>query len=256
MEIKVSSIKINYKTLGKGKKIVLFLHGWGGSINSWRKIEPILKEQLNLNSYKLIFLDLPGFGNSQEPKGIWGIKEYSEFLKKFIKKINKNKKPVILIAHSFGGQIATYFAILYRDLLEKLILIDPACIRKESVKSKIINLIFKNKKFQKIKKIPFLKNLYYKFFASKDYTLASNKMKKIMKRILKEDLEDLLKTLEVKTFLIWGEKDNITPVNYGLKIKKLLKSSQIFFIKNSKHSPHIENPKACANLILKFIKNE
>ena len=80
---------------------MVFLHGWGGSWQSWAPIVERLKK-----NFTVYALDLPGFGLSALPKP-FSLDDYVAELVKFFEK-QKIKKPV-LIGHSFGGQIAAKF---------------------------------------------------------------------------------------------------------------------------------------------------
>ena len=55
----------------------------------------------------MLILDLPGFGQSDEPKEIWNIFDYAEMVNYFVKELKINDP--ILIGHSFGGRVAIKF---------------------------------------------------------------------------------------------------------------------------------------------------
>ena len=74
----VNGLKINYIVEGEGEPIVV-LHGWGANINTVLSIVNILKDR-----YKVYALDLPGFGESEEPKEVIGSFEYAEIVRNFL----------------------------------------------------------------------------------------------------------------------------------------------------------------------------
>ncbi|MBV1739101.1 MAG: alpha/beta hydrolase, partial [Desulfarculus sp.] len=80
-------------------RCVVLLHGWG---QSKEMMEPI-EQQLN-HDFRVINLDLPGFGASDLPFKPWGVYEYTAFLKEFLDAINVYHQ--ILIPHSFGRLLA------------------------------------------------------------------------------------------------------------------------------------------------------
>src|SRR5690554_1909624 len=98
MIMEINGLKINYIVEGQGKDVIV-LHGWGANINTVLPIVNILKEK-----FKVHALDLPGFGESQEPERPIGSFEYAEIVKGYIDKV-KIIKPT-LIGHSFGGKIS------------------------------------------------------------------------------------------------------------------------------------------------------
>ena len=99
-EINIQGLKINYKQKGKGEAIVI-LHGWGGSSKSWEKVI----EFLSNNNYMVVCPDLPGFGESDDPKQAWNINKYICFVLDFLNVLKIDE--FILLGHSFGGGLST-----------------------------------------------------------------------------------------------------------------------------------------------------
>ena len=101
---KYRDININYKDYGKkdGNAIV-YLHGWGQNIEM---MEPIANPFEKSN--RLIILDLPGFGASEEPKEVWSIEDYADMVHELLKELNVEKPN--MIGHSFGGKITLMYA--------------------------------------------------------------------------------------------------------------------------------------------------
>lgn len=58
------SVRVHYKTVGKGPKTVLFVHGLGCDMNTWQAQYEAFRHQ---NDLRLVFIDLPGFGQSSKP---------------------------------------------------------------------------------------------------------------------------------------------------------------------------------------------
>ncbi len=92
------STAISYIEKGTGPKTLLFLHGWCINKNYW-------EEQINYFSqnYKVIALDLPGFGKSTAERDDWTIEQYALDIKAFIDKLEL--KNVIIVGHSMSGDI-------------------------------------------------------------------------------------------------------------------------------------------------------
>ena len=95
MNVVVDELIVNYQTIGNGPKSILFIHGWGDSIDSFSKMASSLSE-----FYKVILVDLPGFGGSQTPKQTWGLSEYANFINSFLNKVSV--VPDIIVGHSNG----------------------------------------------------------------------------------------------------------------------------------------------------------
>src|SRR5471030_121812 len=111
-------IKTHYQQIGQGKSLV-FLHGWGCDWQIW---SPIITELSKI--YELTLLDLPGFGQSENPPTTWNSTNYSWLLKEIFKELQLEKS--VLIGHSFGGKISSIFAAQFPQLITKLMLVDSA----------------------------------------------------------------------------------------------------------------------------------
>ncbi len=120
MKINIEGLDLNYICEGEGKD-VLILHGWGASIQAMLAIHNHLKDR-----FKVYTLDLPGFGESDEPTEVWGSHDYADFIKKFMDELDIEE--VILIGHSHGGRVSIVLGSDYPDLVKKMILIDSAGI--------------------------------------------------------------------------------------------------------------------------------
>ena len=114
MYITINRQVIYYQKVGKGKNLIL-LHGWGMDVSSFWQMVDFLKD-----NFTLWLIDLPGFGKSDLPKKTFTISDYAKIVAEFIKK-NRIKKPA-LFGHSYGGKITIKLAVLYPNLIDKLIL--------------------------------------------------------------------------------------------------------------------------------------
>jgi len=250
--ILINDLRVNYKIAGEGPA-VLVLHGWGGSSDSWRKVQEILSEK----GYNILTPDLPGFGKSVTPRAPWGINDYTDFVSSFIKETKLDN--FSLLGHSFGGRIAIRFSSLYPEKINKLILCDSAGIKPTpDFKTKTIfrlakigNAIFTSKILERMKDSA--RNIFYIITRNRDYARARGVMRETIKKVLEEDLLPDLDKVSTKTLIVWGENDRIVPMKYGNIIKENIKDSEIVLIPKVGHSPHLEVPEKLSEIILKFL---
>lgn len=252
-EIIINDLKVNYKIKGEGP-VILILHGWGGSSESWIETSKILAK----NGLKVICPDFPGFGKTSTPQRVWGLNDYTLWLKNFIEYLNLEN--FFLLGHSFGGRVAIKFVISYPEKIKSLILCSSAGIKQKwGWKEKIIfllafigNTIFSLRILRKFKDKG--RNLFYKLLRNKDYTKTKGTMRETIKKILAQDLLPELSKIKVKTFIVWGQKDNIVPIKYAQILKEKIENSKLEILPELRHSPHLEAPEKLSEVILKFLK--
>lgn len=245
--MEVGGLKINYKTFGKGKPF-LILHGWGSNLGKWSEVAELLSGE----GFMVIIPDMPGFGQSEAPKSVWGIDDYVEFVKDFLDSFKEFDGEFHLLGHSFGGAVSVKFSIKYPQKVRKLFLAAPALIRKK----KNANTFFY--KFSKAAKglsfLPFyrsLRSFFYRYLIRKtDYLKTSGIMKEIFSKIVSEDVSHLLPTLKTPTIIFWGTGDKLTPIGESKIIKEKIGDSKLLLFTGIGHSLHLEMPKILAKEIL------
>ena len=144
MKKKLNGIDITFRyTRSQNGKTVLLLHGWGGSLNSFRTLE----KQLIDSGFSVITIDFPGFGGSSLPPETFEMIDYFKIVAELLEQENIEK--VSIVSHSFGGRVALLLASYLPNKIERLVLCDSAGIKP----------IFSLKKSIKILKFKLLKNL-------------------------------------------------------------------------------------------------
>lgn len=233
-------------------KILIILPGWGGNTQTWTKFTDIAERKIDT-----YVIDLPCFGIEPCPNEVWGVKEYANFVKDKIKGITSD--PVVLLGHSFGGQVATYMAAHNPELIDKLILSGAAVFRPSKlIKRTVFGKVAKLGKL--IFKLPLLKKysvqsrrIIYKIANSPDYSHTDGIKKEIFKKIIRQDLVKLLPQINVPTLVVWGTKDSYVPVKKGKKIAKLIPNAKLKIFSKGKHGLHLQIPKELFQVIYDFI---
>ncbi len=118
MKVKANGTNLHYIQAGKGRDVVL-LHGLGGNLAIWfLNVIGKLKHEYRFTAY-----DLRGHGRSDTPPNGYTTKDMAEDLKGLLDELELNK--VYLVGHSWGGDIALHFTLLYPQRVDKLIVIEP-----------------------------------------------------------------------------------------------------------------------------------
>lgn len=248
MYLKINDLNIYFQKIGKGKNLIM-LHGWGQDVSTFWNVVDLLKDK-----YTIYLIDFPGFGRSDTPQHPYTISDYAEIVREFMLK-EKLKKPIIL-GHSLGGRIAIKLSSRYPELIDKLILESTAGLkpRRDLLKpifyfsSKFLNYLMPNVFNLKEK-------IRYKIYSllESDY-LKAGILKPTLTNILKEDLTNDLKKINVETLLIWGEKDPTKEASLtnGKRMYQLINNSRIEVFEDVGHFPHLEKPERFAYYVKDF----
>lgn len=249
----VKGLNINYFEYGEGPLVVL-LHGWGSNISLFSCVAELIAQK-----YKVVAMDMPGFGKSDEPKEIWDVDAYTDFVIEFLN--DYNDEEIIFMGHSFGGRVI--IKMFERDNLpfkiSKLILTGSAGIVPEkSKKQKIREGIFRftrkiytSKPFEKV--FSGVIESMRKSVGSADYNAASATMRKILIKVVNEDLRHIFPKVTPPTLLIWGRNDTATPVKDGEMMEKSMQNAKLYILENSGHYTFLDEMFEFNRLIKRFL---
>jgi pimeloyl-ACP methyl ester carboxylesterase len=234
---------------------LIILPGWGGSHETWQDFVDFIRKDFE----SVTVIDLPCFGTEPCPEDVWGVEEYTDFVEKKIKKLKLDN--IVLLGHSFGGQVATNFVAKNHKIVDRLILSGAAVFRPKYTKKRMILGIIA--KFGKIIfKMPFIEKFsvfarkaFYRTIGSRDYDEANGIKQEIFKKIIRQDLRHRLDKINTPTLVLWGKKDKYIHVKFAKKIHKRLPNSQLKIIKRAGHGLHIYNKKDIKKYILKFLED-
>lgn len=222
---------------------IYFLHGWGGSKESFY----FAKEYFDAN---LVFVSFSGFGNSPPPTKPYSLEDYAKELKEVVDKISYNKK-IKIVCHSFGCRVMAVFNRMYPSIIDKILIVDGAGVKPRRG-MKYYHRIYRYKKLkmkvQKGKEDPSVLDK----FGSSDYKILSSVMKQTFINVVNFNSKRDFKNIKVKTLIFWGKNDKETPLYMAKKINKWIKGSSLKIV-NGGHFSYIESPSAFLKIINDFL---
>lgn len=244
-------LNINYIDEGEGTPVVL-LHGWGARAETYRFIIDALSPH-----FRVIAPDMPGFGLSDEPTRAFETEDYAQFVCDFLSSLGIKKAH--FLGHSHGGRtIIKLFSEERGIKADKIVLIDSAgLIRKKSAKQK-----FKIAKFKLAKKLfifPLVQKMFPDFIenlrkknGSADYAAASPVMRQSMVKVINENLHENLAKITSPTLLIWGDRDNDTPLEHAKIMEKNIPDCGLVVIPGGNHFSFLANPGLTRRVLYSF----
>ena len=253
----VNGYAIRYLDYGPpdGRTLVL-LHGIGASAERWSRVIPSLAKY-----FRVITPDIVGFGYSDKPTVEYTMDFFLDFFNGFLDGLDISKAS--MIGSSFGGHLASEFAIRFNRRIDRLVLASPAGIMRTSTPTLdgyIMAALYPTYEnaFKAFKEMAYnpeavneeivmdfvnrmrLPNAKYSFMS----TLLG------MKYALK--LQGRLGKIISPTLLVWGDSDRMIPVQYAKEYSEI-PDSELVVIKSCGHTPYVEKPMTFNKLVLKFL---
>lgn len=251
MNTVIENMNLYYEIEGEGKDI-LFLHGWGSSVDAFRRMIMPLKSR-----FRCILIDLPGFGKSDLPKEPLSIDDYCRIVLKFMNELKLNNP--IMIGHSNGGRITLNMCAEGMVNPEKIVLFGAAGIPlKKTFKQKMRTRCFKIIKGALT--LPIVKNYTEnllndarRHFGSADYNSAPPVMRQTLVKLINTDLTDKLHNIKASTLLIWGENDTATPLYTAKIMEREIEDCSLCVLNGLSHWAFIENPTQVDAILQNFL---
>jgi pimeloyl-ACP methyl ester carboxylesterase len=264
------SMELHYETYGQGKPII-FLHGLGGTLYTWRHLVGPLAPH-----YRLILIDLKGAGESPKPfDDKYSMADQAELVYRFIRQ--NDMRSVTLVGHSFGGGVALMVALklTHQDpsRLSQLILIDtisypqklPLVIR--MLRMPILGWLGLHLVPDKTKVRNIMESLYYDgskinredveaYSAPLASPGAKYAFQQTARQIIPDHIDEIIgmyPQIQVPTLIIWGREDKIIPLENGMRLHEAMKNSQLVVIDRCGHDPPDERPKKLVEVIGEFL---
>lgn len=99
--------RVHYKVCGSGGITLMMVHGFGCDMNAWEKqYEGFCKDTI-----RMIFVDLPGYGQSDKPSTDYTLDYFAEALKKVADTVGVRR--MVMVGHSLGTPVCREFVFDY-----------------------------------------------------------------------------------------------------------------------------------------------
>lgn len=246
-------MSLNVSDTGSGEAVLL-LHGWGTNLAVYKSIIDYLTPYKRVISY-----DIPGFGESAEPPFAFSTDDYADLALCVLKNLGITE--VALIGHSHGGR--TILNLASREnpgvVIKKIILIDSAGIVPK--KTFIQKLRVKKYKLGKailslapVKKLfPDAIDKYKAKHGSADYKAVSGNVRDSLVKVVNDDYRERMKNIKASTLLIWGTKDDATPLSDGEYMEKNIPDAGLVKVEGGSHYSFLDNPGLVQRVIFSFL---
>lgn len=211
---------------GAGPAWLLALHGWGRASSDYAAVLGAGgdREEGGRQPLDAVAVDLPGFGAAPPPPEAWGSAEYARaVLPALAGLVAEAGRPLVLMGHSFGGQVAVALADAAPELVGGMVLagvprlVPQAPSRKPSMSFRVAKAagrlgLLGDASMERVRQR----------HGSADYRRAEGVMRATLVRLVNEDLSPQLGRLAGPVRLVWGALDSEVPVSVARGAERLL----------------------------------
>jgi pimeloyl-ACP methyl ester carboxylesterase len=249
---------------------ILFLHGLGANIFTWRHfIEP-----LSANN-RLILVDLKGFGKSAKPEDdYYSLHDHADAVYELI--LKNDWRRLTLIGNSYGGALALLLAgRLEEDAssrLLKLVLIDAAAYKEylpgyvklmRTLLGKLMLFLLPARRSVRF----VLKLSCFDQWKITEEQVAAyagplgdpgarTALLQTIRQCIPPDADELVtkfKNISVPTLILWGRHDKVIPLKAGELLNQALPNSVLEVVEECGHIPQEEQPQKTIARISGFL---
>ncbi|MEZ5428220.1 MAG: alpha/beta hydrolase [Pyrinomonadaceae bacterium] len=250
----IDGVRVHYQEKGSGTPLVL-IHGYTSSTYSWKDVFDPLAEK-----YRVIAVDLKGFGFSAKPDGDYTRRAQGELVAGLLDHLKIERAWVA--GNSMGGETALNLALHHPEKVSGLILIDSSGVRlpgrtslvpwyaQTPVLGRLLTALALTgdklvreglqKSFYDDSKIDDERiSYYYQPLKTRGGQLAAMRART---QYVLHPIEDEISKIGVPTLILWGAEDEVIPPEAGRKMNSLIKDSKLTVIEKCGHLPQEEMP--------------
>jgi pimeloyl-ACP methyl ester carboxylesterase len=263
--------RIAIRDEGQGEALLL-IHGMAQSAETWRDLLPLLARK-----YRVIAPDLLGHGQSSKPRTDYSLGAFAVSLRDLLDELGIESATIV--GHSLGGGVAMQFLYQHPDYCRRLILISSGGLGPEvGLVLRLLAAPGAELIMPMIAPSPVLRagNALRSWLSSQGLrsprgaeiwnaysSFADRQTRDAFLRTLRSVVDyrgqsvSALNRLNMRddlpTLAIWGEQDDIIPVEHAYSALKARPDCRLEVLPHVGHWAHVEAPVRTADLIDDFI---
>lgn len=238
--IQADGFRVRYREAGEGTALI-HLHGAGG-------MRLTRGHDLLSQHYRVIALEMPGFGQSPENTTTATTAELAATMAVAIKNLGIDR--FNLLGTSFGGKVALLLAMQQRENVVGLVLEAPAAIRPAGSEPP-------SGSPQEMARRLYAHPERFATLPALDPTLQA-KTRALVLRLRgpdrDTDIESRMRGLMTPTLVLFGTLDHVIPPEMGRFYKELMPNCHLVFVYDAGHAISAERPEAFAGVVVDFLE--
>lgn len=255
--VQLSSVRQHYYEYGSGPRPIVFVHGFQASGRIWQ----LVCERLPAEMYRMIAVDNRGAGQTDAPEGedAYGVKPFADDLFELITALDLRE--VVLVGHSMGGATAMQFAVEHPELLEALVLVDPAGPDGiepgvEDVDALVDRRLSRRAVVQPTSWGADVPADFAEALAADMNSAPERRLRGSFRSMLTLRIGAAVSGIPVPVLMMAGDNDQTVPLANMLDtFRRLPPGSGPHVWHGVGHSPNVETPDRCARVLRRFIEH-
>jgi len=239
----VRGAKVCAYVQGEGPNL-LFIHGTGGNGKTWFS-------QLRRFSdhYRVIAIDLPGYGESELPPSVESNDDYAAFVRDWMQVAGWDH--AVVVGSSMGGRVCLQLALDHPERVDGLILVNASGIRVPGVETLSPGDVSPEE---------FMQAIFYRPspMVVRAGAASSGAWYGTMEKLTAKPLRDMtprLGEIQVPTLIIWGDHDKVLPPAFAHAFHQAIPGSRLAMIERAGHVPMMERPGEVNEAIAEFLSS-
>jgi pimeloyl-ACP methyl ester carboxylesterase len=238
-KVTVGPFEVRVLEAGAGDPLV-YLHGGGG-------LHPSGALELLAESFRVVALEIPGFGASPENTRTGSLEELAETMAEAAASAGVGE-PYLLLGTSFGGATALHLALRFPERISALVLESPAAFRPAGwtppPPDEMRRALFAHPERMAPREPPDPEVL--------------QKQQRLMSRLLdsvdQQALRERLRGVRVPTLVLFGTEDGLLPPEMGRTYRALIPNCSFVLVYDAAHEVGSDRPEAVAALVGDFAR--
>ncbi len=263
---------VTYTQAGSGP-LLLLIHGMAGSNESWNAVvEPLAR------AHTVVAIDLPGHGSSEPGGGDYSLGALASGLRDLL--VTLGHERATLVGHSLGGGIAMQFAYQFPEAAERLVLVSSGGLGPEV--SRVLRAaalpgadlfiaatagpgrVAGSALARGLAAVGLHPNADVAEFARGYASLADRDRRAAFLATLRAVVgtdgqrvgaaDRLYLAAGMPVLIIWGERDQIIPVEHGQLAHRAIAGSRLEIFPGVGHMPQLEAPGSFVAALEQFLE--
>ena len=269
---RIDGREVNYVDAGEGPALV-FVHGLGASWQSWLENIPEFARD-----HRVVAMDLPGFGCSEEPDGDISIESYASWTFRVLDELGIDAGAVV--GNSMGGFIAAEMAIREPERVQRLALVSAAVFwqdyrraqplvqlarMSDAIVARALTRVTDDVATRPRLRSWALATAGFRYPHLIDRELAHEMVRSArrtdgflpaLEALADFPLEEELPKISCPALIVWGAHDTLVPVKDAKRLQELIPGSRRVVFERTGHVAMLERPERFNRLLRDFLDED